>query len=132
MAAKDKFKQLVYGKNIRQDNRTYPPTISTVNTAFDPQAGCASISADAAYNPGTAYAAGDVLFYTDGATVYNSANAVMGGGTVGGLGGDGKNAQSTFIVKSPTTHYWWIFSHDVANNKVWVATVKMDDNGNLH
>ena len=122
----DKFKQLVYGHSVKQDNRSYPPTMGTVNTSFITPTSSAAICADAAVTIGaTSYAKGDILFYTDGKTVYNSADAIMNSGTLNGLGGDSDNAQGVFIIKSSETNYWWIFSLDVANNKVWVSTVNM-------
>ncbi len=54
-------------------------------------------------------AAGNLLFYTDGVTVYNSLHAVMTNGS--GLFGDGSSTQSAIIVQQPgSTSLYYIFT----------------------
>lgn len=62
--------------------------------------GCAAIS-----DPTT----GDLLFYTDGVTVYNRLHEVMAGGT--GLNGDASTSQSAIIVPQPGNPFvFYIFN----------------------
>lgn len=56
-------------------------------------------------------AKGDLLFYTDGATVYNKQHAVMTNGT--GLKGDINSTQSSIIVQQPVRgNRYYIFTTD--------------------
>tara|TARA_R110002020_G_scaffold229316_1_gene440044 strand:+ start:5395 stop:16407 length:11013 start_codon:yes stop_codon:yes gene_type:complete len=126
--ANSKFKQLILGNSVKQDNRTYPPTMGSTPAAFDAPAGMAIMSADEAYNPGVAYAEGDLLFYTDGATVYDSTGAIMNSGTLNGLGGEKKLAQPAVILKSSETHYYWILTLDASAGRIYVSTVLMTGN----
>ena len=55
--------------------------------------------------------AGNLLFYTDGITVYNSSHAVMTNGT--GLFGDASSTQSAIIVQQPgSNNLYYIFTSD--------------------
>ena len=126
--ANSKYKQLILGNSTRQDNRTYPPTMGSTPAAFSAKAGMAVMSADAAYNPGVAYAEGDLLFYTDGATVYDSTGAIMNSGTLNGLDGDNNGAQPAVIIKSSETHYYWILTLAHTSGKIFVSTVLMTGN----
>ena len=126
--ANSKFKQLILGTQVRQDNRTYPPTMGGTPAGFIASGGTAMVNADIAYNPGVAYAEGDLLFYTDGATVFDSLGAVMNGGTVGGLDSQNTTAQTAVILKSPTAHYYWIITHNKTANAFYVHTVLMTGN----
>lgn len=130
MASSYKWKKLVYGNNIVQSNLVYPPTIGSTPAAFTSAAGTASVCTDDSYNPGVAYAAGDLLFYTDGATVYNSLGAIMNGGTLNGLAvaDSTKLAQNSVIFKSTSTNFWWIVTID-RSGRLWVSTVDMTGNG---
>ena len=52
---------------------------------------------------------GNLLFYTDGVTVYNRIHGVMTNGT--GLFGDASSTQSAIIVQKPgTTNIYYIFT----------------------
>ena len=63
--------------------------------------GCASISD----------ASGDVLFYTDGMTVYDKSHGVMSNGT--GLFGSDFSTQSAIILKKPqSANLYYIFTVD--------------------
>tara|TARA_R110002020_G_scaffold233207_2_gene444975 strand:- start:37855 stop:48441 length:10587 start_codon:yes stop_codon:yes gene_type:complete len=124
--ANSKWKQLVYGSVI-QDNRTYPPTVGKAAVGFSAPAGSASIAADAAITySGQAYAEGDVLFYTDGSTVYDSAGNIMNGGGPSGLGGENKHPQSVVITPSTEANYFWIF----ANMRTHITLSYVDMTGN--
>ena len=127
--ANSKFKQLVLGNNVKQDNRTFPPTMGSTPAAFSAPAGMAMASADASYNPGVAYAEGDLLFYTDGATVYDSTGAIMNGGTLNGLSGENKLAQPAVILKSSEAHYYWILTLNSTTGRIYVHNVLMTGNG---
>src|SRR5688572_14026134 len=77
-----------------------PPTILT-NGMMSPWEGCASI----------ADAAGALLFYTDGITVWNKTHAVMANGN--GLMGNSSTTQSGVIVKRPgSTTIYYVFTAD--------------------
>ena len=72
------------------------------NSAMSTQEGCASICNNN----------GDILFYTDGSTVYNANHLVMPNGT--GLFGDISSTQSAIIVKKPGSLFeYYIFTVDV-------------------
>lgn len=126
--AAEKWKKLVLGNSVKQSNDSYPPVLSSTPAAFNAPAGTASVATDAAYNPGVSYSAGDMLFYTDGKTVYDSLGNIMDGGTLNGLNGDNKSSQTAVILKSSETNYWWILTHNPANGKIYVHNVKMTGN----
>jgi gliding motility-associated-like protein len=93
------------------------------NGALDTYEGCATISD---YN-------GDLLFYTDGMTVYNKNHAIMPNGT--GLLGNISSTQSAIIVKKPYSNtLYYIFTVDgVTGNSGPLAysVVDMTLNGGL-
>ena len=126
--ANQKWKKLVLGNSVKQNNDSYPPVLSSTPKAFTAPAGTASVATDAAYNPGVSYSAGDMLFYTDGKTVYDSLGNIMDGGTLNGLNGDNKSAQTAVILKSSETNFWWILTHDSALGRVYVHNVLMTGN----
>ena len=69
---------------------------------------------------------GNLLFYTDGVTVYNRNHLVMTNGT--GLFGDASSTQSAIIVQKPgTTNIYYIFTsdNDVGPNGICYSTVDM-------
>ena len=81
---------------------TSPPTILT-NGAMTTNEGCASI----------ADAAGNLLFYTSGSTIYNQTHATMANGT--GLTGNSSTTQSAIIVKQPgNTNIYFVFTLGVS------------------
>ena len=51
---------------------------------------------------------GDLLFYSDGETIYTSANTIMTNGT--GLNGNTGSTQSSLIVPRPTTNQYYVFT----------------------
>lgn len=84
--------------------------------------GCATISNNA----------GNLLFYTDGLTVYNRNHQVMQNGT--GLGGDFSSSQSALIVPKPgTTNSYYIFTvdADAGPNGLQYSEVNMSLDGGM-
>ncbi|MBX3164924.1 MAG: T9SS type A sorting domain-containing protein [Bacteroidetes bacterium] len=87
-----------FGGHAALDFMTNPPTILN-NSAMNVLEGCSSI----------ADATGNLLFYTDGVTVWNQQHIIMANGT--GLLGGGTAAQSSFIVKRPgSANLYYIFT----------------------
>jgi hypothetical protein len=75
---------------------------------------------------------GNLLFYTDGVTVYNRNHLVMTNGT--GLFGDVSSTQSAIIVQKPgSTNIYYIFTsdNDVGPNGICYSTVDMNLSGGL-
>ena len=75
---------------------------------------------------------GNLLFYTDGVTVYNRNHLVMTNGT--GLFGDASSTQSAIIVQKPgSTNIYYIFTsdNDVGPNGICYSTVDMSLSGGL-
>ena len=72
---------------------------------------------------------GDLLFYTDGETIYTSANTIMTNGT--GLNGNTGSTQSSLIVPRPTTNQYYVFTtnYDGANNGFSYSVVDMSLQG---
>ncbi|PBQ31603.1 hypothetical protein CNR22_07425 [Sphingobacteriaceae bacterium] len=100
LSAQNEGKKWYFGQNAGLDFTTVPPTILTNGqlTTFE---GCSSI----------ADFAGNLLFYTDGITVWDASHAVMANGT--GLFGDGSSTQAGVIVKKPgSTTLYYIFTVD--------------------
>src|SRR5690606_29191499 len=86
------------------DFMTSPPTPLN-NSAMNTHEGCASIA------DGT----GNLLFYTDGITVYNAAHTTMSNGT--GLYGDFSSAQSAIIIRQPgSSSIYYIFTMAVVRS----------------
>ena len=87
---------------------------------------------DAISDPAT----GELLFYTDGSTVWNRSHEIMSGGT--GLKGGGSSSQAALIVPSPgnPSHYY-IFTTDEGeyinppNDGVHYSLVDMEREGGL-
>ena len=78
------------------------PTIITGET--NSPEGCASISDSE----------GNLLFYTNGETVFTKNNTVMLNGT--GLSSSGTSTQSSIIVPQPETQKYYVFTTDYNNN----------------
>src|SRR5690348_14447391 len=86
-----------FGKNAALDFTTNPPTILN-NSAMLVTEGCSSI----------ADGAGNLLFYTDGITVYNQQHVAMANGT--GLAGGSSATQAALILKQPSGTLYYIFT----------------------
>ena len=101
--SQNETKKWYFGAQAGLDFSTTPPTVLT-NGALTASYSCASI----------ADAAGNLLFYTDGQTVYNSSHAVMSNGT--GLFGNNYSSQGSLIVKQPgNTNIYYIFNTPYCN-----------------
>lgn len=91
-----------FGQNAGLDFMTNPP--SPISCSMVTQEGCASVAS----------AAGNLLFYTDGSSVWDQTNSVMGNGT--SMGGNNSTTQSALIVRQPgSTTIYYIFSLGVTS-----------------
>jgi hypothetical protein len=75
---------------------------------------------------------GNLLFYTDGVTVYNRNHVIMTNGT--GLFGDASSTQSAIIVPkpgSPNIYYIFTSDNDAGPNGIHYSTVDMSLSGGL-
>ncbi len=89
-----------FGHNCGLDFNTTPPTTLT-DGALDSPEGCASIADEN----------GNLLFYSDGSTVYNKNHTVMAGGTK--LNGNKTATQSAVIVPQPgNKNIYYLFTVD--------------------
>ena len=89
-----------FGGYAGLDFMTTPPTVLT-NGAMSTPEGCASV----------ADAGGNLLFYTNGVTVWNQSHVVMANGT--GLLGDPSTTQSSLIAKQPgNSNIYFVFTLD--------------------
>ncbi|MDI1353433.1 MAG: gliding motility-associated C-terminal domain-containing protein [bacterium] len=98
--AQNETKKWYFGNTAGLDFMTPTPSVLT-NGAMSAFYSCSSM----------ADAAGNLLFYTDGATVYNSSHVVMANGT--GLFGNGgsNSSQGSIIIKKPgSTILYYIFT----------------------
>ncbi|MCC6369846.1 MAG: WD40 repeat domain-containing protein, partial [Bacteroidia bacterium] len=100
LTAQNETKIWYFGANAGLDFNTSPPTLLT-NGALNTQEGCSSI----------ADANGNLLFYTDGVTIWNKQHAVMANGT--GLFGHQSTTQAALIVKQPGASLnYYVFTLD--------------------
>lgn len=98
LPAQNESSKWCFGMHAGLDFMTNPPTAIS-NCAITMVEGSSSI----------ADSSGNLLFYTDGIVVYNSANTIMANGT--GLTGYQSCAQSALIVKKPGNNtLYYIFS----------------------
>lgn len=97
-----------FGQYAALDFMTNPPmSIPTSSMGFNP------VSQGSEGTSSIADAAGNLLFYTNGMTVWNQANAVMANGT--GLFGHWSSSQSALIVKQPeNANIYYIFTTDAS------------------
>lgn len=92
-------KKWYFGNYAALDFTTNPPTPLS-NNAMNANYSCSSI----------ADASGNLLFYTNGATVWDKTHNVMANGT-GLLGNAGTNSQGSIIIKQPgNTNLYYIFT----------------------
>ncbi|WP_372752083.1 gliding motility-associated C-terminal domain-containing protein [Labilibaculum sp.] len=81
------------------------PVVALTDGSLDTDEGCATVCT----------AQGDLLFYTDGVTVYNKNHDVMTNGT--GLDGNASATQSSIIVQQPgSSIIYYIFTVDAHQN----------------
>ncbi|MBK8848170.1 MAG: hypothetical protein IPO27_17200 [Bacteroidetes bacterium] len=110
-----------FGCNSAIDFNSGVPVVLS-NSAMCQAEGCSSISDDA----------GNLLFYTDGSTVWDNTHVTMANGV--GLGGNASSTQSALIVRQPgTTTTYYIFTTDGFNggNGLQYNVVDMTQNGGL-
>src|SRR4051812_30120749 len=89
-----------FGNGAGLDFSTTTPSILT-NGALVAYEGCASISTST----------GNLLFYTDGMTIWNQSHSVMANGS--GLSGGNTATQSSIIVKQPgSSILYYVFTID--------------------
>ncbi|WP_407556483.1 PKD domain-containing protein [Winogradskyella sp. 4-2091] len=93
-----------FGRNAGLDFNSGSPTV-LLDGALDTNEGCAAIS----------NTDGNLLFYTDGITVYNSNHAIMQSGT--DLGGNPSSTHSAIVVPKPDEpDQYYIFTVDIWNS----------------
>ena len=110
-----------FGENAGLDFNSGNP-VALTNGQLNTIEGCATIS----------NSVGQLLFYTDGITIYNSNHQVMLNGA--GLYGDTSSTQSATIVKKPgsaTLYYVFTIDEEVNPNGFCYSIVDMSlDGGN--
>lgn len=112
------FNKWYFGNHGGLDFNTSPPTVISGN--MNTLEGTASIS--------DIY--GNLLFYTDGVTVWNSKNAVMPNGT--GILGNATSTQSALIVPKPgNVNQYYLFSTTWNGGAYTYSIVDMSLNGGL-
>lgn len=105
-----------FGNNAGIDFMTTPPT-AIVGSQLSTSEGCSGIS-----DPN-----GNLLFYTDGITVWTSANTIMANGT--GLDGNSSSTQAAVVVKQPgNSNIYFIFTLDCCNSATGVKYSVVDMN----
>lgn len=93
-----------FGENAGIDFSTSPPNPLT-NGSLNTVEGCSTICDNT----------GNLLFYTDGTTVYNKLHLQMQNGT--GLGGNFSTAQSALIIKKPnSSNIYYVFTASAQNS----------------
>ncbi len=99
MSSQNEFRKWYFGTQAGLDFATSPPTVLT-NGAVGTSEGVATICD----------ANGNLLFYTDGTIIYNSAHAQMANGTAL-FGGSGSSTQAATIVKQPgNSNVYYVFT----------------------
>lgn len=110
-----------FGDRAGLNFKTCTPTILT-DGQINTNEGVATISD----------ANGDLLFYTDGITIWNKVHAIMQNGT--GLAGDPSSTQSAVIVPMPGSNYiYYVFTPAVENTNggLRFSIIDMAANGGL-
>jgi hypothetical protein len=73
---------------------------------------------------------GNLLFYTDGATVWNKSHQVMSNGT--GLNGYGTATQSCIIIPKPSDNsIYYVFTINPNNKSLYYSEIDISQNGGL-
>jgi len=115
-SAQKEYNIWYFGSNAGLDFNSGSP-VALTNSAMSTYEGCSSICDTA----------GNLLFYTDGSTVWNRNHAVMANGT--GLTGNSTATQSGLIVKQPgNANLYYIFTTFTTLN---YSVVDMTLNGGL-
>jgi len=110
LAAQNETKIWYFGVNAGLDFNTSPPTILTNGVMSTPE-GCASASD----------AQGNLLFYTNGVTIWDKTHAVMANGN--GLQADVSSTQACLIVKKPESlSNYYVFSE---NHGLYYSEINM-------
>ena len=111
--SQNETKKWYFGDHCALDFTTNPPT-NLANGVMGTWEGCSSI-ADGSAN---------LLFYTNGITIWNRLHLVMDNGT--GLLGDNSSSQSALIVKQPgTSTLYFVFTTDGGANGLRYSVVDM-------
>lgn len=98
-----------FGKRAGLSFSTSPPTVLTNGMLFTLE-GCSTMS-----DPN-----GNLLFYTDGDTIWNSAHNVMANGT--GLFGHSSSTQSALILKQPGSNtIYYVITAGAQNNNTGIC-----------
>lgn len=121
MSAQQEAAIWYFGQNAGLDFNTGLPVVLT-DGAMDTLEGCATISD----------ATGNLLFYTDGTTVWGRNHVPMPNGT--GLLGDASSSQSAIIVPAPNnqdTYYIFTATLQVGPEGIHYSIVDMNGNGGL-
>ncbi len=117
----ERTKNWYFGQNVAlQLNDTLFPTLLS-NSQISTPGGCASISDTS----------GQLLFYTNGETIWNGNNNVMINGS--GLAGNGNASQSSLIVPDPgNSNQYYVFTIDAScSNILHYSIVDMSMVGGL-
>ena len=108
-----------FGENAGLSFNSDPP-VALTDGQLNTLEGCATI----------ADASGNLLFYTDGTTIWNRNHLVMENGTL--LGGDPSSTQSGVIVPNPDDDQrYFVFSVDAQIGQLLYAIVDISLNGGL-
>lgn len=108
-----------FGQNAGLSFATGSP-VTLLNGQLNTNEGCATLSDSS----------GNLLFYTDGITVYNKAHAVMANGT--GLTGDPSSTHSAIIIPMPcndTLFYIFTVDNEAGPNGIRYSLVNIVPNG---
>ena len=112
-----------FGENAGLDFNV-TPSVALTDGSLNTEEGCSTVCT----------VQGDLLFYTDGVTVYNKNHAVMANGT--GLDGNSSATQSSIIVQQPgSAILYYIFTVDAHQNALRnglnYSIVDLSQNGGL-
>lgn len=108
-----------FGQQAGLNFNTTPPTALT-DGVISTSEGCASI----------ADCAGNLLFYTDGITVWDKTHTPMPNGT--GLFGHPSSTQSAVIIPQPgNDSIYYIFTASISGNNIYYSVINIHLNGGL-
>lgn len=115
--AQNESNKWYFGANAALDFTTNPPT-PLAGSAMNTFEGCASVSDNA----------GNLLFYTDGMTVYNRLHAVMSNGT--GLLAYFSSSQAALVVKQPgSSIIYYVFTQGAMSDGLRYSVIDMSLDG---